>query len=166
MDTRSDDVLPSLPTAQYKLLVAPALQIATKVAATRGDPLLCNDLPTMLALSVVVRALGECYLHEHADTDSSVRAAIEGAPAAISAMVLEHAEMEPDAVGACLRALRAAGDQLVDADILDAGREQKAAWEIWQQLTAGDRDAAIRKILVMTVRIVESIDAWERRRAG
>ena len=52
-----DGLLPE----EYQQVVAPALKAAADLAAARGDPYLFNDLPSMLALMILVKGLADRY---------------------------------------------------------------------------------------------------------
>ncbi|HET7370935.1 MAG TPA: hypothetical protein VFK45_08860 [Gammaproteobacteria bacterium] len=142
--------------------MAPVLQATAEIAAARGDPDLFNDMASMLAMMTLVRALGECYLQEHAGEADAPRDAIAAAPTGACLMVLHRGELEQDQINDCIWALQAGTKQLVDAKVL--GREQKLAREAWQLLADEDRDAAMERLKRAATGIVTDIDQWERAR--
>lgn len=162
MNDGSPDAIPSLPATEYHLLVAPVLQVTAEIAAVRGDPDLFNDMPSMLALMTLVRALAGCYLQQHADEADAIHEAVEAAPTGACLMVLHRGDMEESQISDCIWALQAAATQLVEAGVL--GRERKLAREAWQLLVAGDRDGAIDRLKRAATGIVMDIDQWERAR--
>ncbi|HEX7380887.1 MAG TPA: hypothetical protein VF265_01905 [Nevskiaceae bacterium] len=165
-DNHAADSGPSLPKAQYDLIVAPVMQIATKVAAVRGDPMLYNDMATMLALMAVVQALGECYLHDHPETDATLRKAIDAAPMGACLLVLgsENANLTPEQINDCMWSLNKATQQLIDAEVINPSQLQKAAWQIWKFLIGKERQDAIKHIMLAITTMVKAIDQYERDR--
>lgn len=158
----SGNDMPLLPSEQYELIVAPVLQVAAKSAATRGDPVLYNDMASMLALMSLVEALAKRYLDDHPDTPEALRHAIQAAPSSACTMALQRGELSPAQIGDCIWSLEAATEQLRAARVL--GHESAVAAKIWTLLTSGDRSGALSALLGATKDIVAAIDAWERQR--
>ncbi len=156
------DEIPSLPAAQYHLIVSPVLQVTAELAAVRGDPDLYNDMASMLALMALVRALADCCLEAHPDESPAVREAIEAAPAGACVMVLNRGELIQEQISDCIWALETATRQLVEARVL--GRERKLAREAWRLLGDGDREGAIQRLKLAATGIVNAVDQWERER--
>lgn len=162
MDDQPSQPTASLPPAEYHLIVAPVLQVTAETAAARGDPDLFNDMPSMLALMALVRALGECYRQQAPDAAETLHEAIEAAPMGACLMALHRGELDESQIKDCSWALEKATTQLVEAGVL--GRERPLAADALRLLMSGDRDGARELLKRAAIGIVMDIDRWERTR--
>lgn len=121
----------------YHAVVGPALKACADAAAARGDPTLHADMPAMLALIDMVRALARRWCAAHADEKRSA-ALLEAAPAAACVMVLHEARLGDQAVGQCLAALETAYAQLLAHGVTAAAAP--AIDEAWAALNDGPED--------------------------
>lgn len=153
---------PSLADNEYHLIVAPVLQVAAELAAVRGDPELFNDMPSMLALRILVKRLGHSYLEQYPDTEDSLRVAIESAPDGACAMALKRAELDQVQSTDCMWSLNEAARQLEAAGVI--GPEEELARDAWRQLCGGNRKHALSKLKLAAGGLVTAIDQWEQQR--
>lgn len=156
-----DQDIRSLDPQSYHRVVAPALQVAADTAASRGDPDLYNDMPSMLALMAMVHGLADC-LRADRPTGEELQSALEQAPAGACVMVLQESDLDDAQVGDCLWALSAAYAQLSERAVI--GPERGLVEDAWQHLQAGEREAAIGVLGLAAARLVAAIDDWEQRR--
>lgn len=162
VDDQPSELTPSLPPAEYHLIVAPVLQVTADIAAARGDPDLFNDMPSMLALMALVRALADCYRRDAPEKAEAVRDALKAAPMGACLMALHRSELDESQINDCTWALEKATTQLVEAGVL--GRERPLAEEAYRLLTGNDRAGAIERLKGAATGIVMEIDRWERTR--
>jgi len=159
------DDIAGLNPSEYHRIVAPALKTAAQVAAARGDPLLVNDMASMLALWHVADLLAQ---HELADPtrppDASPRGVIETAARGACVMVLQQAELDRDAITDCLDALSRAHAMLGADGIFDDYRDPIA--RAWHHLREGHSAAADSALKRSVTDLVAAIDAWEAARGG
>lgn len=148
----------ALDPAAYHTVVGPSLQVAAEVAAARGDPTLHADMPAMLALIDLVSRLAEYWRTTHADDDRTGEL-LDGAPSAACVMVLQEAEMPPDAVGQCLAALETAYAQLAEHEVTEVANA--SVERAWQALQHDNRDAALAQLKQAAQQIVAAIEAWQ-----
>lgn len=157
------DEIAGLNPSEYHRIVAPALKVTADVAASRGDPMLLNDMASMLALLRIASLLGE---HELADParapDASARPVIENAPQGACVMVLQEGELEREAITDCLQALERAYVML-EADGVFGG-DYEPVLSAWQYLRDGRNDAAERVLKRIASNLVDAIDRWEATR--
>lgn len=154
----------SLPASEYHAIVAPALEVCAELAAARNDPDLYNDMASMLVLRVLVQALGECFLEEHATASASLRKVLAAAADGACGMVLKRGELSAAQLGECLWALQTATGQLTDAHVFD--QDQKLIHAAWRHLSAGNRKDAIGQLTLAAGGMATAIDTWERERDG
>jgi hypothetical protein len=147
----------------YQVIVAPSLKVAAELAASRGDPKLFKDLPSMLSLIHLVSSLGAIHIEETAILNPmSNKGSIREAPEAACMMVLAEGNVEKDQAGSLLNSLKLAYQQVLGANITTAcDAEITKAWSAFkenrqEQFLAHLEQAA--KIFVM------SLDNWERTR--
>jgi hypothetical protein len=147
----------------YQAVIAPALHAAAMVAARRGDPKLCNDLASMLALMALVKGLVRLHRAGCEPMGQSAPAPVfEGAPLAACVMVLGEAGIEPPLLDQMTGALEAAYAELAAANVI--GPEDVLVSPAWERLAVGD--AAEGGVLLRNAaqRITAAVDAWERQR--
>ncbi|HYW92906.1 MAG TPA: hypothetical protein VFA95_10720 [Gammaproteobacteria bacterium] len=157
----AEQEIDSLDPQTYHRVVAPALQVAADTAASRGDPDLYNDMPSMLALMAMVHGLSDCLCAAESP-DQTRQLALERAPAGACVMVLQESGLDEVQVADCLWALSAAYGQLVERGVI--GPERGLVDDAWQHQHAGEREAAIGVLGLAAARVVAAIDQWERGR--
>lgn len=162
MTEQSDDIV-GLNPDEYHRIVAPVLKIMAQIAADRGDPMLLNDMASMLAVWHCVGALGECELTDPARSpDASPRDMVEQAGRGACVMVLQEGEMDREVIADCLGALRRAHDMLAADGVFDASQEPLT--RAWHHLRAEQNEAGEQVLRQSATALVEAIDAWEMAR--
>lgn len=157
LDIQAPD-LNALDQEAYHAVVGPALKAAADAAAKRGDPTLHADLPAMLALVDISTHLA--YLYGETYPDSNVdKSQLESAPAGACVMVLQEAEMEPEAIDQCLTALKMAHEKLYEQDVISAARPFIA--HAWEHIVDGQREQAANCLTMAVNTIVAAIETWE-----
>lgn len=145
------------------MIVAPSLKVAAELAATRGDPKLFQDLPSMLCLMHMVSTLSAFYQDEWAVMESmSSEAALRDAPMAACAMVLAEGGLDQSQAGPILKALQAAY-----AQIDKAGLTQAVNIEIhlaWRAMTESRFEQFMALLEQAAKKLTVSIDSWEKSR--
>lgn len=145
------------------MIVAPSLKVSAELAATRGDPRLFQDLPSMLCLMHLVSALSALYQDEWAVIESmSSEESLRDAPAAACAMVLAEGGLEQAQAAPILSALRAAYRQ-----IEEAGLTQAVNIDIhlaWRAMTESRFEQFMALLEQAAKKLAGSIDAWEKSR--
>lgn len=155
----SDAERAGLSHEDYHRLVAPALKVCAELAAKRGDPVLYNDMPSMLALMALVGGLVECYREQRGTAQPETLART---PLAACWMVLRESSLAEAQVDDCLHALELAHDQLERAGVLGAERELVA--RAWRDLEAGEGERASGVLQLAAAQVAEAIDQWEAER--
>jgi len=154
-----------LASAEYALVVAPALAAAAETAAERGDPHLFNDMASMLALSWMVEGLVAAYQQAVPSSQwASEERAMQAAPLGACALVFTESELEPSVVEECLGALAQAGKMLKKDKVDQAAQGQLL--EGWQALQQGDHESAIARLRECARSMAESVDEWESKRGA
>lgn len=151
----------ALPAHDYHLVVGPALKVMANLAASRGDPVLYNDMASMLVLMQMVRALGEH--HQAGGGAQAEESAFQQAPLGACAMVLNDADLAEAQKQDCLWALEAAQKHLQAEGVL--GDDQDQFQGAYTRLAQGQRGDAERLLEETAKRLVSAIDEWERNRA-
>lgn len=145
------------------MIVAPSLKVAADLAATRGDPKLFQDLPSMLCLMHLVSTLSSLYQDEWAAMESmSTEDSLRDAPMAACAMVLAEGGVEQSQAGPILSALSKAYQQ-----IDEAGLTQAVNIEIhlaWRAMTESRFEQFIALLEQAAKKLALSIDGWEKSR--
>lgn len=143
----------------YHRLVAPALKVCADLAAKRGDPVLYNDMPSMLALMALVAGLAECYRSEGGAAPAETLART---PLAACWMVLQESSLAEVQVDDCLHALELAYGQLERSAVL--GPERELVARAWRDLEAGDSERGSGILQLAASQVAEAIDRWEAQR--
>lgn len=140
----------------YNRLVAPALEVSAKLAASRGDPYLYNDMPCMLALMSLITGLVECY---RTDGGAAPADTLARTPLAACWMVLHESDLSEAQVNDCLRALEAAHEQLTAAGVIGPERERIAS--AWHDFEQGESKRASGQLRLAASQVAQAVDAWE-----
>jgi len=148
---------------EYQMIVAPSLKVAAELAATRGDPKLYQDMPSMLCLIHLVKTLADFYREEWAALESmSSEQSLTDAPMASCAMVLAEGGVDQSHAGNLLSALERAYQQ-----IDEAGLTQAVNIEIhlaWRAMTESRFEQFMAMLEQAAKKLVGSIEAWEKTR--
>ncbi|MGB8635512.1 MAG: hypothetical protein WCD66_02105 [Rhodanobacteraceae bacterium] len=154
--------IPGLEAGEYHLIVSPVLQVTAELAAVRGDPDLYNDMPSMLALKVLVDQFARLYVEDHDDVAEHTREAIASASDGACVMALQRGELDEAQTGECIWALNQACQQLRQAEVI--GSEAEFARSAWQHLRNGSREQALAQLKLAAGGLVTAVDRWERQR--
>lgn len=155
--------LDCLNSNEYRLLVAPALECITDIAARRGDPQCYNDMSAMLALFTVVTGLAHCYIEEWGQLGGASEAeAINSAPLGACLMIFQQAKLPENACQDMLRGLSGAWRHLVKEAVI--GGEYGLIKEAWRKLVEDDFTSAKIKIRDAAMAVIASVDDWEAQR--
>jgi hypothetical protein len=101
---------------EYLTLVAPVLETCATLAAERGDPTLHADLPSMLAVTVLIDGLAELHRAARRPLGQGPAAEVYGElPFAVAVMVLLENGIEPPRLAQMETALRAIHARIVGA---------------------------------------------------
>lgn len=164
MTPQSDDVA-GLNPSEYHRIVAPTLKVMAEIAADRGDPMLLNDMASMLAVWHFSHLLGECELSGPTrGPDASPREIIAQTPRGACLMVLQEGEMDREVVADCLGALQRAHEMLDHDGVFEACGESVV--RAWHELREGRRDAGEQALKEAAQTLVGAIDAWEMARGA
>lgn len=148
---------------EYRLLIAPALECVTDVAARRGDPQCYNDMSAMLGLFTVVTGLAHCYLEEWGQLGgASDSEAINSAPLGACLMVFQQAQLDPTQCQDMLRGLSGAWRHLVKEGVI--GTEFPLIQQCWRKLVEEDFTTAKIHLRDAVMAVVASVDDWEANR--
>jgi hypothetical protein len=148
---------------EYRYLVAPSLKVCASLAASRNEPWLATDLPSMIALYHVVTRLLSTYSDEWGNLgEASPAEALEKIPDATLAMVMKEAEFAPEVVGECMDAVHRAYAMLREQAVVPADEPMLNA--AWRAMTANDEVSAEALIGAVAGNVVQAIDEWERNR--
>lgn len=163
MPPEPDDIA-GLSPSEYHHVVGPALKIAAEVAATRGDPMLLNDMASMLALLHITSVLGKCELSAPSGApDASAREVIANAPRGACVMVLREGQLEREAINDCLQALEQA-HAMLEADGVFNDYDEPIS-RAWHHLNDGQNHTAEHVLKRTATNLVAAIDRWEAARA-
>lgn len=109
----------SLSPEDYQTLVAPVLEVCANLAASRGDPTLYNDLPSMVALVQLTKGLASLHYTARAPLGQAPEAAIyTDLPLAVAVMVLAEHGIEPPLLDQMAGALLVIAQRLDESDLL------------------------------------------------
>lgn len=148
---------------EYRLLVAPALECVTDIAARRGDPDCYNDMSAMLALFTVITGLAHCYIEEWGELgNASPAETINAAPLGACLMIFQQAGLAPEQISDMLRGLSGAWRHLVKEGVI--GSEFKLIQATWRKLVEDDLVTAKIHLRDAAMAVVASVDDWEASR--
>ena len=148
---------------EYQMIVGPSLKVAAELAASRGDPTLYQDLPSMLCLMHLVTSLKDYYVDEWAVMSAmSSHASLQKAAEAACMMVLTEANVGKDELGLMISSLGRAYQQISEVDItLESDTDIKRAWEA---MKLSEHEQFLALLEQAAKKFVIAIDSWERAR--
>ncbi|MEW4981568.1 MAG: hypothetical protein AB1Y26_12130 [Cycloclasticus sp.] len=148
---------------EYQMIVAPSLKVAAELAASRGDPTLLQDLPSMLCLMHLVTSLRKYYVDEWAVLSAmSSEESLQRAPEAACMMVLTEGNVGKAEMSSMISSLNRAYQQILDAAIMaDADADIKRAWEA---MKLSEHEQFLALLEQAAKKFVIGIDAWEKGR--
>jgi len=150
---------------EYQMIVAPSLKVSAELAASRGDPKLYQDLPSMLCLMYLVNSLKDYYIDEWAVMSAmSSEVSLQKAPEAACMMVLTEGNVEKSQLGKMVDALNRAYQQVGDANITsEADVDIKTAWEAMKR---SDHAQFLVVLEQAAKKFVAALNSWEKTRNG
>ena len=145
---------------EYLAVVAPVLEICTALAAERGDPLLYNDLPSMLAVTLLIDGMGELHRAASAPLGQVAEQGVyRELPFAVAVMVLLEGGVESPRLEQMETALRAIHARVASGPELEAPQLLVApAWVAVLERRDADARAALRIAARRIIAVVESLD--------
>lgn len=150
---------------EYQMIVAPSLKVAAELAASRGDPTLFQDMPSMLCLIHLVSRLKDYYVDEWAVmTSMSSDASLQKAPEAACMMVLTEGNVDKSELSVMVDALNRAYQQVSNADI--TGDVDHLIARAWAAMKENQHEQFLVLLEQASKKFVLVVDGWERRRHG
>ncbi|MEO1889305.1 MAG: hypothetical protein ABGX33_05260 [Cycloclasticus sp.] len=148
---------------EYQMIVAPSLKVAAELAASRGDPQLFQDLPSMLCLMYLVTGLKDYYVDEWALVSGmSNEESLNKAPEAACMMVLTEGNVEKSELGTMIDALNRAYQRILPEGVCDeANIDLKRAWE---SIKKNENEQFLAQLEQAAKKFVQSLVNWERAR--
>ena len=148
---------------EYQMIVAPSLKVSAELAASRGDPKLFKDLPSMLCLVHLVTSLKDLYQDEWGVmTTMSSETSLEQAPEAACMMVLTEGNVDKSQLGLMIDSLTAAYQQVMTAGITEeCDVDIKRAWEA---MKGGEYEQFLALLEQSAKTFVMVLETWERTR--
>jgi len=146
---------------EYQIIVAPSLKVAAELAASRGDPKLYQELPSMLCLIYLITRLRDLYIDQWGVLNTmSSDISLAEAPQAACAMVLAEANVEKTDAATLLSALSRAYSQVIEADICHAADE--VILQAWEAIKKGDNEQFIAQVEQAAKKFVAAVVQWEQ----
>ena len=148
---------------EYQMIIGPSLKVAAELAASRGDPTLFKDLPSMLCLMYLVSNLKDYYVDEWAVLSAmSSEASLQKAAEAACMMVLTEGNVDKAELSSMISSLNRAYQQVVDAKIMvDADVDIKRAWEA---IKVSQHEQFLALLEQAAKKFVMTLDSWEKTR--
>ncbi|KXJ44266.1 MAG: hypothetical protein AXW16_01485 [Cycloclasticus sp. Phe_18] len=148
---------------EYQMIVGPSLKVAAELAASRGDPTLLQDLPSMLCLMHLVTSLKDYYVDEWAVmTAMSSHASLEKAAEAACMMVLTEANVGKNELGSMISSLVRAYEQILGVGITaESDTDIQRAWEA---MKFSENEQFLALLEQAAKKFVIAVDSWERAR--
>tara|TARA_R110002074_G_scaffold81724_1_gene182967 strand:+ start:23337 stop:23846 length:510 start_codon:yes stop_codon:yes gene_type:complete len=148
---------------EYQMIVAPSLKVSAELAASRGDPKLFQDLPSMLCLIHLISKLKEFYIDEWAVMSAMPsEGSLQKAHEAACIMVLSEANVAKGELAAMMSSLNRAYQQVVDAAItLESDQDIKRAWDA---IKKNQHEQFLVLLEQAAKKFVLALDGWERAR--
>jgi hypothetical protein len=145
---------------EYLAVVAPVLETCTALAAERGDPLLYNDLPSMLAVTLLIDGMGQLHRAASAPLGQVAEESVyRELPFAVAVMVLLEGGVESPRLEQMETALRAIHARVAAGPELEAPRLLVApAWVAVLERRQVDAKAALRIAARRIIAVVEALD--------
>ncbi|HIG80031.1 MAG TPA: hypothetical protein EYQ47_08690 [Cycloclasticus sp.] len=146
---------------EYQMIVAPSLKVSAELAASRGDPKLFQDLPSMLCLMYLVSSLKDYYIDEWALVSGmSNEESLHKAPEAACMMVLTEGNVAKSELGSMISALNRAYQQVKAEDVcIAADVDLKSAWEAMKK---GEHEQFLVQLEQAAKKFVQSLNRWEK----
>lgn len=164
--SHSKEISPDwLSPEEYQMIVAPSLKVAAELAASRGDPKLFQDMPSMLCLVYLVTRLKDYYTEEWAVMSAmSSENSLQKAPEAACMMVLAEGNVDKSQLALMIDALKRAYQQIIDAEVTnDADDDVKRAWAA---VTRNEHEQFLALLEQAAKKFVIALTAWEKTRNG
>lgn len=150
---------------EYQMIIAPSLKVAAELAASRGDPTLLQDLPSMLCLIHMVDSLKSYYVDEWLVMNGvPSEESLQNAAEAACMMVLTEGNVPKNYMPTMISALNRAYQQVIAEGIsVESDAVIKRAWESVKK----NENAQFLALLEQAAKkFVLGIDAWEKSRNG
>lgn len=159
----SENQLDWLSPEEYQMIIGPSLKVAAELAASRGDPTLFKDLPSMLCLMYLVGHLKDYYVDEWAVLSAmSSETSLQKAPEAACMMVLTEGNVDKAELSSVISALNRAYQQVVDAQIMtEADVDIKRAWEA---MKVSEHEQFLALLEQAAKKFIMNLDSWEKSR--
>jgi hypothetical protein len=150
---------------EYQMVVAPSLKVSAELAASRGDPKLFQDLPSMLCLMYLVTSLKNFYIDEWAVLSAmSSEESLGKSPEAACMMVFTEANVGKDELGPMMSSLSRAYTMVIEGGVNEnADVDLSLAWECMKK---SEHEQFFAHLEQAAKKFVIAIDAWERARHG
>ncbi|ORU91493.1 MAG: hypothetical protein A6F72_02005 [Cycloclasticus sp. symbiont of Poecilosclerida sp. N] len=148
---------------EYQIIVAPSLKVSAELAASRGDPKLFQDLPSMLSLIYLVSNLRDYYIEEWVVLSGmSSEAALAKAPEAACMMVLTEGNVGKSELAPMMDALSRSYQQVCAEGVCDnVDVDLRCAWE---SMKKGEHEQFLAQLEQVAKRFVTALDDWEKKR--
>jgi len=148
---------------EYQIIVAPSLKVSAELAASRGDPKLFQDLPSMLCLIYLVSSLKDFYIEEWAVLSGmSSEESLSNAPEAACMMVLTEGNVGKSELGPMMDALNRAYQQVSSDGVCDdADVDLRRAWECMKK---SEHEQFLAQLEQAAKKFVMALDVWEKKR--
>lgn len=159
MDAQPDWLNPE----EYQLIIAPSLKVAAELAASRGDPKLYKDLPSMLSLMFLVNELTVLYKEQWAVLDAmSSPSSLEAAAQATCTMVLAENNIDQKDSVLLVDALNRAYLQVSQAQVNE--RSKADILKAWDAIKNNEPAQFLALLEQGAKRFVIELDGWEKSR--
>lgn len=148
---------------EYQIIIGPSLKVAAELAASRGDPTLFKDLPSMLCLMYLVSHLRDYYVDEWAVLNAmSSETSLQKAPEAACMMVLTEGNVAKAELNSMIHSLNRAYQLVSDAQIMkEAEVDMQRAWEA---LKVSQHEQFLALLEQAAKKFVIALDRWEKLR--
>jgi len=150
---------------EYQMIVAPSLKVCAELAASRGDPTLLQDLPSMICLMHLVTRLRNYYVDEWAVVSTmSSEESLQQAPEAACMMVLTEGNVGKDELPSMIDSLNKAYLMVKSAEV-DAVTDNDIQ-QAWACIKESKHEQFLALLEQAAKKFVIAIDGWERARHG
>ncbi|ORU89639.1 MAG: hypothetical protein A6F71_01330 [Cycloclasticus sp. symbiont of Poecilosclerida sp. M] len=145
------------------MIVAPCLKVAAELAASRSDPKLFKDLPSMLCLMHLIESLGALHIKQKAQLNPMLnQAAISKAPKAACMMVLAEGGVDKEQSASLISSLALAYKKVLEAELTKACDDE--IHKAWAALKDGSQEQFLALLEQAAKKFVVALDSWERTR--
>ncbi|ORU93244.1 MAG: hypothetical protein A6F70_05050 [Cycloclasticus sp. symbiont of Bathymodiolus heckerae] len=150
---------------EYQMIVAPSLKVCAELAASRGDPTLFQDLPSMVCLIHLVTRLKDYYIDEWAVLSAtSSEASLKKAPEAACMMVLTEGNVGKDELPSMIDSLKNAYKMVQAAGVGDNADDD--IQQAWEYMKKSEHEQFMALLEQSAKKFVIGIDVWEKTRSG